>query len=1169
MAQRETTFEAWTLPNLAAPFAHKFALTPYINSRTFSIDYNAGGDGSMQLMREFPYFDQFVHVDSLDHTNDIGSLVRVNKDNVPVAHYLARRYEDDIDPKAVLRPVTLQSLNFFLDRAHVAPFDHIPGDDANSPNPTLDPDWEYGAESVLPPLGNEISNEIHEVWRGSTVTMGTFRLSDGVDQTDPMDWDVSSSEMRTRLETDIAAIVDVSVRGDGSLKTPWEIEYVNPAGNVSFLISVTDNTTDGVFSTSITRNGGTLDPTPWHKSYNPVTKTEHGNYQGFEIMHRDDVPAGLQAASSDEYFLRVNLDSVNNSTDYGGAQILPNVEPGSRYRSSVPVWAAFEFGARHVLRQMNEVHIADGGDVTVAASTLTELTIPTFTTGTSTTEIIYRVGILETTDIGDVYIAIMSAVLAPGEPAANFGKIMNDQLVPINARGMLTWVTPTWTDDLDSKGVAWDQPLQWTVSHRQSLLQLVEFARQWGYESSGIYWSVANSRFQWDLFNPGGGGSVLTTPVITTGDIDGTSPITHVSPSLSSAWAFGRNGIWGRYEDPDLIGAFGILESMDLDRQGRENLVTHAMEAVEAAKTSATGQRLRLRTDRFTAFVDVNPGDFVELNLGPRFINGVYRVAGITDVDDEEGNEYQEFHVGTLVKDATTAVTDTVRELYREFKLLGGQETGGAVNPAQTNVPEVAKGRPIIIAASNASDEWKDAADFVCTGTSSDPIDGDTFDEAAASELTGFGNNFFQLSPGEFWFNTDPGHGVVFAADAIFQGCGSQTRLIGVVVTDSAPLIRDVVLCTTTVQVRDLYVTVFGNPTNVTVNGIRIGQECIVERVVGQIGKGWMTVAADCYQATIRDCASYMDGGLFRLTGDGTEINLLDNRCFSAGVADTGLIHIESSLFTAFISGNEMFTDANTGDIIRFDRPSIYEQWDTIHIVNNMLFHNSFSVGAVDSAVIRVRGATDAFDWVIANNEIFSRNGHGLIVEDLNDDGTFFYYGLIVDNLFSTRSWSILFTDGDHDGLNIQGNTFRDISGQVAGCIFFDMGHASASARDLKIDNNLFYAYRADGVVLFDKVFDFSISDNFFHMLTNPASAKDGVRVDGAHGRGTIKGNVFIPPATATNARYAINPAHANGSNLVVVGNDLRGTWGTAAINVTNSPIVDYPSDATFGDNFT
>lgn len=1154
MPQRETTLEAWTLPNLAAPFAQKFALTPYVNSRTFSIDYSAGGDGSMELSRDFPYFDSFVHVDSLDHTNDVGSLVRVCKDGTPVAHYLARRFEDDIDPTAVLRPVTLQSLNFFLDRAHVAPYDHIPGDDANSPNPTLDPDWEYGAESALPVLGNEISNELHEVWRGSDVTMGTFRLSDGVDDTDDIDWDASNSEIRTRLETDIASIVDVSVRGDGSLKTPWEIEYVNPAGNVPFLISVSTNATDGNFSTSITRNGGTLDPSPWHKSYNPVTKTEHGNYQGFEIMHRDDVPAGLQAASADEYFLRVNLDSVNNSTDYGGAQILPNVEPGSRYRSSVPVWAAFEFGARHVLRQMNEVHIADGGDVTVAASTLTELTIPTFTTGTSTTEIIYRVGILETTDIGDIYIAIMSAVLAPGEPAANYGKIMNDQLVPINARGMLTWVTPTWTDDLDSAGVAWDQPLQWTVSHRQSLLQLVEFARQWGYESSGIYWSVANARFQWDLFNPGGGGSVLTEPVITVGDIDGTSPVTHVSPALSSAWAFGRNGIWGRYEDPDLIAAFGILESMDLDRQGRENLVTHAMEAVEAAKMSATGQRLRLRTDRFTAFVDVNPGDFIEVNLGPRFINGVYRVAGITDVVDEEGDEYQEFHVGTLVKDASTAVTDTVRELYRKFELIDqGDGSSGAINPAQTTIPDPVQGQPILIAAANSPQAWKDAAYAVGTGTAIAGGDEVTINTARADhDALGIGAHI-RLAPGTYYVSPETSS-IVLTNYSTLAGFGHDTIIQMVNPTDNA-IDEFAITMGSHCAVRDL--TINGAwPANSTEYGIDIGDYSVIENVLGETGNGWLITGIGD-NPLVRGVRSEWEGGLVNYT-NAFGARIIGCYANSFGIDGTGIVTVVQGS-DLVISECDLWTYGSGSDVIQLGGTG---QIDKVRIVGNRLLQ--YGSGAATTSVVRVLGAIDFFDSIFADNSITSFDGLGISIDGAGS-ALLAYDNIISDNVISAPVWGVKIA-ADVDVLSIVGNSFS--GGSDGGLIWFDCDIASTDARTVRIVGNSFDDFSADGLVFEGTIGDVLIAANIF--ADGGSSTNDYVRIAGDHDHFFITANRLSPRVGGSVPRYGINPTDAtNAPQVVAVGNDLRGTWTTAPINVTNSPIVDYPADATFGDNFT
>lgn len=59
---------------------------------------------------------------------------------------------------------------------------------------------------------------------------GTFTLSDGVSTTSAIAFNASAATMTTRLETDIAAINDVTVTGTGTAADPWVITWVDPGG---------------------------------------------------------------------------------------------------------------------------------------------------------------------------------------------------------------------------------------------------------------------------------------------------------------------------------------------------------------------------------------------------------------------------------------------------------------------------------------------------------------------------------------------------------------------------------------------------------------------------------------------------------------------------------------------------------------------------------------------------------------------------------------------------------------------------------------------------------------------------------------------------------------------------------------------------------------------------
>lgn len=83
---------------------------------------------------------------------------------------------------------------------------------------------------------SETVNEIQSVYHNGTA--GSFTLSDGTDTTDPIQWDDTTSEVSTRLETDIASITDVSVVGIGTPANPFYITFYDPGGtNVDVLIA--------------------------------------------------------------------------------------------------------------------------------------------------------------------------------------------------------------------------------------------------------------------------------------------------------------------------------------------------------------------------------------------------------------------------------------------------------------------------------------------------------------------------------------------------------------------------------------------------------------------------------------------------------------------------------------------------------------------------------------------------------------------------------------------------------------------------------------------------------------------------------------------------------------------------------------------------------------------
>ena len=778
------TFEVWSLPSTGA-FVQKFPITAHIMDYEFTHEFGVGnGDGVLHMDPTFDRFREIIYTDPLDHSNDVGSVVRVLKNGAPYRHYMAARLPENISSEAQTVPLTLRSMNFNLDKWRVGPYDHdaaLP--DADNPNPSRDPDWAYGAESALT-FGQSISNEIQQIWRSTGMSSGTFTVTDGVDATSAMAWNVSSSDLRTRLINDIASINDVLVVGEGTALFPYEIEFTDPKGNIPYTLAIGTNATNGVFSTDTLREGGTLDPSPWTQGIHPVTKRVHGNYQIFDVVDNTIAPVGA-FPTGDTHVLRIDPDSGSYLTDFPSGQQLVSVTGGTRWRAQVQVFAPTTGRwFRLVIRDMQENEIAST-DAFAPADTLTTLSLPTIDIPIGVDQVIFRVGILHITNIAAVYVAIQSAQFAQGFPPAPWGEIVNDLNPQITLRtSMNDWVTRTWTNTLDSSTVAWDRDLSWLINHRQSLQQLCEISNEWGYESTGLYWSNANTRFEWGCYNLSNGGTDLTGTGFKIGMGDALTFGEKVSklPATTAAWAFGTNMAWGRATDATMVSKWGVLEEMSLDRQGQGEMVDLAAQMIQTSNLESATQKIRVHNLRITPGVDFDTGDYIDIDLGPAGLQGAFRVAGIVEGKTAEGEEYADIHIGALVKSPETAQADAVRTLWRKMELLDTTRKAAAIDPSGYVVPPE-KIRPYVVAAYNSSDAWKAVASYVCTGINDQLVIQQVIDDAIGAEPWGARPHIY-MAAGDYTFNFNGSANLLVAGGITIEGASGNWEFNTVIYFD-------------------------------------------------------------------------------------------------------------------------------------------------------------------------------------------------------------------------------------------------------------------------------------------------------------------------------------------------------------------------------------------------
>jgi hypothetical protein len=154
----------------------------------------------------------------------------------------------------------------------------------------------------------EVTAETQELYNNGTT--GDFTLGDGVNTTSAIAFDALASTVETRLQTDIAAIVDVNVSGAGTAGDPWVIDWADPLGpfieltpvdNMSGGVSTITTTIQGQLGiktelellsniTTLAVTGGGVASDPWHIEF-----VDPGDQNVLEITTND---VGLTAGSS-------------------------------------------------------------------------------------------------------------------------------------------------------------------------------------------------------------------------------------------------------------------------------------------------------------------------------------------------------------------------------------------------------------------------------------------------------------------------------------------------------------------------------------------------------------------------------------------------------------------------------------------------------------------------------------------------------------------------------------------------------------------------------------------------------------------------------------------------------------------------------------------------------
>lgn len=685
MADEGLTFEAWTMPHVGT-LAKKFIFSDFVESYTLNDRFNDLSDGVATIPDDAALpsgallKDMLLKIDEADHANDVGSMVRVLRGATPIIHYLVTRSEDSWSDTEPTQKLTFEGLEWILDRCLVPNYDH-PAD------PTQEPDWIYGADTVLVNATFEdtgATNLLIHLWIEATVTAGTWNIEfdDGTTVDDvTLDWNDDITAVQTGIEG-LSNVADIAISGLGTASNPWVIEVIDPAGT-DFNVTVDSTGLTGGAALMLSQHAGGAGITdPWTRSFNPLTGLYHGTYTNFQTS---TVEAHTGIGS---LYVKGGLGAWPDS--WPGAQQVVSVTGGRTYRCGIWAFPKFTAPYRFVIRTTDETFIGSV-EASLIADLWQPLTLPV-TIPTYIRSIIYRLSCISNTP-GDHEWYQDDALLAPGQDAATLGKMVDDVRTAAIAVGSpLAWLTPTWTTTLDSDLVAWDAVRKWNVNHGQSFLQLLEIAKKWNYESR-IRWSVANSRFEWDMWNPTAGGQVRANIAITgLAGAEGAAPIVKRPPLATYVKAEGELGRWGEFASTTLNTVWGRLEKFHQDRQGVNSAELDVLaERIQTKMTENTAARsVTVADPAILPWTAYEPGDTVTLNLGPKDVRRALRVVAIVASKDAGvAVPRYDVHFGSPVYDNATALAAGLGTVLREFRRpmstssdgnpIAGVVTGGTI----------------------------------------------------------------------------------------------------------------------------------------------------------------------------------------------------------------------------------------------------------------------------------------------------------------------------------------------------------------------------------------------------------------------------------------------------------------------------------------------------------
>lgn len=501
-----------------------------------------------------------------------------------------------------------------------------------------------------------------------------------------------------------------------------------------------------------------------HKlSDGPVYWVDGVTMAGFGVGTGDWEPTHLEDTNtfegSTDYFhsgtrsLKVGVDA--NTRGYGGVRRYVSFEEGAPYYAEAWVYATVDTDISLSARQVDESVVIGTERQVISAGTWTKLTLefnPPEGIFLGKVVVISNETTASTFYVDDV---VTRTGLAP----RTAGYILKEHMDLITARdgadSALTWVKyDSFTALVDSNGEAWPEEMAIRVPRGQSVRQLLDQLKQWGYEWEMI-WNEGLSTYELKFYTKfdgtNGGAGEITDVALVSGKSFRKGTVRLRDPGANTFLAEGMEGSLHEKSSAVLVSNYGRREGYLPQPRTEESVTLESM--IDAAIVASQNQKYGVKASLFERpfpVIDFQVGDRVGVNLPPHLPDDQYRVIGFTLVWTAEDETSYTLDFSSNVFDQPFGGTTSSSTSAGLNYLLGKFESMPDVDRLKLSItagdePPKESVPTMMVTAWNCRTEVTNHGDIECGGS------GDMESiQVACDELEAYGQGRLILSEGDF-----------------------------------------------------------------------------------------------------------------------------------------------------------------------------------------------------------------------------------------------------------------------------------------------------------------------------------------------------------------------------------------------------------------------------------